>query len=184
MSHNFASGRTKGIIHYHAQTEYPQPKAFVQLIEDMKHLAGHPMLLPILIAEHVMRRTSEQSIEHGNTILDIENRTAQNKYWFGKDRNRFTIDYRGVTLDLNTLLTDIEWTTMNLKSLPLLYCRVKDFQKSIRRKSRTAARNRMGTDFAALRDIMDRQENVLSNILISEDSIRERSRTQLDTVRY
>ncbi|KAH8800918.1 hypothetical protein F5884DRAFT_809394 [Xylogone sp. PMI_703] len=182
MTHNFLSGRTKAIIHYHDQKEYPQPKDFTGRIADTKDLAGHPMLLPILIAEYVMRLSSAQSTKHGSDILEIETRTGQNRHRFGKDASRLTIGYRKTTLDTNTLLTDIGWTTMKLESLSLLYCRVKDFHQSIRKNTQNGARGRMGTDFAALREVIYHQQTVLSNLLISENSNRERSRTQLDAV--
>jgi hypothetical protein len=183
ISYNFGSRQTKGIIHYHAQNEYPQPTDFVQCIRDTEHLGGHPMLLPVLIAEYVMRRCSAQSIKHGGDILEIEERTGQNRYRFGKDANRLTIGYRKATLDVNTLLTDIGWTTIKLESLSLLFCRIKDFHQSIQEKAPAKIKDGIERDFADLREVIHHQEAVLSNLQISENSNRERSRTQLDAVR-
>lgn len=184
LSYNPSTGKTRGLIHYHKQEAYPTPGTFKQDVEKTMNSIRHPMILPILVAEYVIEECSTQCTTHDGKILTYETRTGQNRYWFGKDTNKFTSNYRLTTLDLNALLTDIEWTIMKLESLALIHCRVKELHVEIHTKTPQERRDRVETDFVALQKMMDHQESVIRNMLLSENSTRERARAQLNAVSY
>ncbi|EKG15319.1 hypothetical protein MPH_07481 [Macrophomina phaseolina MS6] len=172
------SGLTKGVLHCKRFKEH------IGLLEQAVTLAGHPMLLLVLLTSYVIGLSSSQ-MEDDLTMITkvIEVETGQNLYGPAKKVNRLTIDYGKTTRETNMLLTDLGWTKLKLVSLSLLYRSFKNcFDEIDGGIDNERRRDRIIEESKTLREIVEHQQSITNNLLLHIDSIHERAKNELDIV--
>lgn len=170
------SGLTKGVLHCKRFKEH------IGLLEQAVTLAGHPMLLLVLLTSYVIGLSSSQ-MEDDLTMITkvIEVETGQNLYGPAKKVNRLTIDYGKTTRETNMLLTDLGWTKLKLVSLSLLYRSFKNcFDEIDGGIDNERRRDRIIEESKTLREIVEHQQSITNNLLLHIDSIHERAKNELD----
>jgi hypothetical protein len=157
-------------------------------LKETKHPARHPMLLPILIAELVIKLSSTQMHWHQTMITEgIEVSTGQNAYSFEEKVNRLTIKHRDLIKQTNVLITNLVWTEMKLKSLSLFYDRLgnstPNYWSHIEDLLPANRGDQVKEAAEALQGMIEHQQSVTDNLLLSAQNVRERAQSQLSMVR-
>lgn len=180
LSYNIANGLTCGVVL--AQTQLPDPTKLVDLLIDMKELCCHPMLVPVILVDLVMRTTMEKTDYYDKQLTLTEETTGQHSY-----RRRYIgeppeIDFVTITRKLNSTSSHFGVCEMRFNSALLANRTTIEYMDWLQRAIPRDMANQLRRDSRKLQEHVDYLSSLSNNFLLRVQYNQKRVQTQLAVV--